>query len=201
MPPKTREASGGRFVGSALASPILLEGQWMFVNWFVQYLQHIFKWLSGEQGWISWQSQRLGNALNFFQQLWGKHTLGPGLRGQMACHVASSPHWKGLLETGCTSLLNHTHTELITCYLLNLFILYQPVTCCLNTSSSRGCQGFLSGRRNQISIVSIFNLLSAFPTTVTTLGVKQAWWSLFRGVGETPAAGCPPRGHSKACGP
>ena len=79
-------------------------------------------------------------------------------------HIPAQPHTH-----------THTHMGLITCYLLNLFILYQPVTCCLNASSSCGCQGFLSGRRNQICIVSIFNLLSAFPTTVTTLGVKQAW--------------------------
>jgi hypothetical protein len=57
----------------------------------------------------------------------------------------------------------HPHTlRIIICYFLNLFISYQPVTCCLNTSSSCGRQGFLSGRRNQISIVSIFSFLSAF---------------------------------------
>lgn len=53
---------------------------------------------------------------------------------------------------------HHRHSELITCYFLNLFISYQPVTCCLNASSSRGCQSFLSAKRNQISIVSIFSL-------------------------------------------
>lgn len=94
----------------------------------------------------------------------------------------SSPPWKGPLEKGCTSLLIHIHLELIICYFLNLFISYQPVTCCLNTSSSCGCQGFLSGRRNQISIVSIFSLLSAFLPAVARAECEVSdiksppWW-------------------------
>ena len=39
-----------------------------------------------------------------------------------------------------------------------------------------------------------------FPLQWQELGVKQALLSLLKGVGETPAAGHPPRGHSKAQG-
>lgn len=144
----------------------------------------------------------LGNSLPFFRQLRGEYTQSQDRRDKwldtQPCHMVLwllSPRM-GPLETGCTSLLIHIHLELITCYFLNLFISYQPVTCCLNTSSSCGCQGFLSAR-NHISIVSIFSLLSAFLTAVARAGCEAGSWG---GVGETLTAGRLPKGHSKSYG-
>lgn len=110
------------------------------------------------------------------------------------------PPPKGPLDTGCTSLLIHIHLELITCYFLNLFISYQPVTCCLNTSSSCGCQGFLSGRRNQISIVSIFSLLSAFPTAVARVGCEAGTVKPPQGCRGDTCSRAPPQGSQQGTG-
>lgn len=102
-----------------------------------------------------------------FKQIQGDtHTLGPGQRRQAtykpACHIGLIPLLEGSIRKRLHSRTPHRHSELITCYFLNLFISYQPVTCCLNASSSCGCQSFLSAERNQISIVGIFSLSLSF---------------------------------------
>lgn len=86
----------------------------------------------------------------------------------------------------CPSLPLPAHWQLIIRYFLNVFMSYQPVTCSLNTPSSCGCQGFLSRRTNQNSIVSIFSLLSASLPAAAKVGCEAGEL----GVGS-PTAGYP----------
>lgn len=126
----------------------------------------------------SWKcSEFLSTALR--STLWGQGW------GQMACHTASPLLiGKGPLETGCTSSTTHTHLGLITCYLLNLLILYQPVTCCLNASSSRGCQGFCLEGEIRFLLLVFLTSYQLFPTTVTKLGVKAGMMKPLQGCGR-----------------